>query len=278
MSKTDSLSPLSRSMTYLSSILYLSVGLTLFLAPTWAAVDFAWNVSPFVVMTIGAWFIGNGAMAFESARDWRWSVTHPTLAYLWTFAIADTAVFVSFWDKVNLGSVSSTSYSLTLLVGLITALVGIAEVLIRRPAVKSIGAPVETWVRTGMISFLIVTGILTLGGLLAKQGGLSTEGILFPEKITLFTVRVFAVFFGALLIGGIPLIRSQGVAPLYFILRPGLVLIAAIVIAALVNLGTFDFAARPLGLGYFAAYLASLIFALVVLQRYRGSAPLNAVV
>lgn len=276
MSKTDSLSPLSRSLTYLSSILYLSVGAALFLAPAWAAVDFAWNVSPFVVMTIGAWFIGNGAMAFESARDWRWSVTHPTLAYLWSFAIADTAVFVSFWDKVNLGSVSSTSYSLALLAGLATAVVGITEVLTRRPVVTSVGAPVESWVRTSMITFLIITGILTLGGLLAKGGGLSTEGALFPEKITLFTVRVFAVFFGALLIGGIPLIRSQGVAPLYFILRPGIILIAAIVVAALVNFAAFDFAARPLGLGYFAAYLVTLMFALVVLQRYRSSAPLNA--
>jgi hypothetical protein len=214
-------------------------------------------------------------MAFESARDWRWSVTHPTLAYLWAFAIADTAVFVSFWDKVNLGSVSATTYSLALLAGLTTALVGISEVLTRRPLVTSVGAPIEAWVRTSMILFLIVTGILTLGGLLAKQGGLSTEGVLFPEKITLFTVRVFAVFLGALLIGGIPLIRSQGVAPLYFILRPGLVLIAAILIAAFVNLGAFDFAARPLGLGYFAAYLATLIFAWVVIQRYRASAPLN---
>jgi hypothetical protein len=276
MNKTDSLSPLSRSLTYLSSILYLSVGAALFLAPTWAAVDFAWNVSPFVVMTIGAWFLGNVAMAFESARDWRWSVTHPTLAYLWAFAIADTAVFISFWDKVNLGSVSATGYALALLVGLITALMGITEALTRRPVVTSVGTPIETWLRSGMIFFLIVAAILTVGGLLAGQGGLSTEGALFPEKITLFTVRVFAVFLGAVVIGGIPLIRSQGVAPLYFILRPGLVLIAAIVIAALVNLGAFDFAARPLGLAYFAAYLITLIFALVVIQRYRGSAPLHA--
>ncbi len=277
MNKTDTLSPISRSLTFLSSALYLSVGLTMFLAPTWVAADFAWNVSPFVAMTIGAWLLGNGVMAFESARDWRWSVTHPTLAYLWAFAIADTAIFVTFWDKVTLNSVSATGYALALLVGLVTALVGIAEALTRRPAVTSIGAPVATWVRTGMIFFLIVSGILTIGGLLAGQGGLSTEGALFPEKITLFTVRVFAVFLGALVIGGIPLIRSQGVAPLYFILRPGLVLIIAIVIASLVNLGAFDFAARPLGLAYFAAYLVTLVFALVVLQRYRGSAPLTAI-
>jgi hypothetical protein len=275
MNRSDTLSPLSRSLTYLSSVLYLSVGLTMFLAPAWVAPDFGWKVSPFVAMTIGAWLLGNGAMAFESARDWRWSVVHPALAYLWAFAIADTAVFLYFWEKVTLGSVSSTGYALALLVGLITALVGIVEAVTRRPVVTSVGAPIATWVRTGMIFFLIVTGILTIGGLLAPQGGLSTEGTLFPEKITLFTVRVFAVFFGALVIAGIPLMRSRGIAPLYFILRPGLVLITALIIAALVHIGAFDFAARPLGLAYFAAYLVTLIFALVVLQRYRGSAPLN---
>jgi hypothetical protein len=275
MNEKDSLSPLSRALTYTSSFLYLSVGSTMFLAPAWVAADFAWNVSPFVAMTIGAWLLGNGAMAFESARDWRWSVTHPALAYLWAFAIADTAVFVAFWDKVTLGSVASTGYSLALFAGLTTALVGIVEALTRRPAVTSIGTSIETWVRTGMIFFLIVTGILSLGGLLAQEGGLSTEAAVFPEKISLFTVRVFAAFLGALVIGGIPLIRSQGVAPLYFILRPGIVLIAAIVMAALVHLGAFDFAARPLGLAYFVAYLGSLIFALIVVQRYRGSSPLT---
>jgi hypothetical protein len=277
MNRTDSLSPLSRSLTYLGSLLYLSVGLTMFLAPSWVAPDFGWKVSPFVAMTIGAWLVGNGAMAFESARDWRWSVVHPALTYLWTFAIADVAVVAAFWEKFSISSVASTGYALAILVGLITAVVGIFEAITRRPVVTSVGAPIATWVRTGMIFFLIVVGILTVGGLLAPQGGLSTEGTLFPEKITLFTVRVFAVFFGALLIAGIPLMRSQGVAPLYFILRPGLVLIAALLIAALVNLGAFDFAARPLGLAYFAAYLGTLIFALVVLQHYRRSAPLNAI-
>jgi hypothetical protein len=278
MNQTDRLSPLSRSLTYISSFLYLSVGLTMFLAPSWVAPDFGWKVSPFVAMTIGAWLLGNGAMAFESARDWRWSVVHPALTYLWAFAITDTAVVLAFWEKFSIGSVSSTGYALAILVGLITALVGIIEAITRRPVVTSVGAPIEAWVRTGMIFFLIVTAIITIGGLLAPQGGLSTEGALFPEKITLFTVRVFAVFLGALVIAGIPLIRSRGVGPLYFILRPGIVLITTIVIAALVNLGAFDFTARPLGLAYFAAYLVTLIFALVVIQRYRGSSPLNVTV
>ena len=99
MNKPESLSTLSRGLTYISAAFYFLVGLTMFLAPAWTAADFAWKVSPFVAMTIGAWCIGNAVMAYESARVWRWTITHPALIYLWAFAITDTVVFIFFWDK-----------------------------------------------------------------------------------------------------------------------------------------------------------------------------------
>ncbi len=60
---------------------------------------------------------------------------------------------------------------------------------------------------------------------------------------------------------------------MYFLLRAGIWLIIPILIAAFVNLDKFDFAARPLGLGYFVAYLGTLIFSLAVLWSYRSSSP-----
>jgi hypothetical protein len=275
MSKSESLSNFSRGLTYVSAASYFLVGLTMFLAPTWTAADFAWNVSPFVAMTIGAWCIGNAVMAYESARVWRWAIAHPALVYLWAFAITDAVVFALFWDKVVLSSPVALAYAFTLFIAVLTALVGIVEAITLRPSVTSVGAPIEGWVRAGMVFFMIVVGTLALGGLLAQQGGLSTEAVVFPEKLTLFTVRAFAVFFGSLVIAGIPLIRSKGIAPLYFTARAALLLIIPILIAAFVNLDKFDFAARPLGLGYFAAYIGTLIFTLIVLQRYRGSSPLS---
>lgn len=58
----------SRWLTYLRTALNSILGLTMFLAPIWAAASFAWSVSPFVAMTIGAWCIGNAVIAFERAR------------------------------------------------------------------------------------------------------------------------------------------------------------------------------------------------------------------
>jgi hypothetical protein len=53
------LSSISRTLTYLSALCYLLVGTVLFLAPGWGSGKFAWNVSPFVLMTIGGWCLGN---------------------------------------------------------------------------------------------------------------------------------------------------------------------------------------------------------------------------
>ena len=49
------LSSASRTLTRLSAIGYLLIGTVLFLAPDWASGQFPWNVSSFVVMTIGGW-------------------------------------------------------------------------------------------------------------------------------------------------------------------------------------------------------------------------------
>jgi hypothetical protein len=273
MNHPVSLSSSLRWLMYLSAALYLLVGLTMFLAPAWAASNFAWSVSPFVAMTIGAWCIGNAVIAFESARMWRWAVTYPALIYLWAFALAETGVLIFFRDRVTLNSPIAWAYALALVVAVLNSLLGIFEVVIRRPAAPPLGAPIRTWVRAAVLFFVMVVTTLALGGLQARQGGLSTEGAVFPEPLTLFTVRAFAVFFGSLVIEGIILLRSQGVIPLYFTLRTSIWLIIPILIAAFVHLNLFDFAARPLGLGYFAAYIGTLIFSFAVLWAYRDSSP-----
>lgn len=273
MNRPVSLSSYSRWLTYLTALLFLLVGLIMFLFPTWTASNFAWNVSPFVAMTIGAWGIGNAVIAYESARIWRWAVIYPALIYLWMFAVTETGVLIFFRDRVTLNSPIAWAYVLTLVVAVLTSLLGILEVAIRRPATPPLGAPIKTWVRAAMTFFVIVVTVLALGGLQASPGGLSTEGAVFPEPLTLFTVRAFAVFFGSLVIEGIILLRSRGIIPLYFTLRTSIWLIIPILIAAFVHLNLFDFAARPLGVGYFAAYIGTLLFSFAVLWSYRNSSP-----
>ncbi|MEA3156305.1 MAG: hypothetical protein QOK44_3894, partial [Betaproteobacteria bacterium] len=53
------LSPALRRLTYITALLYAVLGAVLFAAPVQTSTQFAWKVSPFVTMTIGAWCLGN---------------------------------------------------------------------------------------------------------------------------------------------------------------------------------------------------------------------------
>jgi hypothetical protein len=116
------LSSTSRALTYLSALGYLLVGTTLFLAPSWSAGQFPWNASPFVVMTIGGWCLGNAVFAWQSARSWDWRLTYPSLIYLWLFAIFEAAVMFAFRAKVHTDSVIAVSYLAMVGVNVLNAL------------------------------------------------------------------------------------------------------------------------------------------------------------
>ena len=108
------LSSASRTLTRLSAICYLLLGAVLFLAPNWASGNFPWNVSPFVVMTIGGWCLGNSVFAWQSAHSWEWSRVYPSLTYLWLFGVLEAAVLSAFRDKVSVGSIVALGYMVTI--------------------------------------------------------------------------------------------------------------------------------------------------------------------
>src|SRR5512146_2117142 len=136
------LSSTSRTLTYVSALGYLLVGTTLFLAPHWAASQFPWNASSFVVMTIGGWCLGNAVFAWQSARLGDWKVAYPSLIYLWLFAIFEAAVMIAFRAKVHLDSVVAVGYLAMIGVNVLAALSGILDVLRVRPRTAAEGAPV----------------------------------------------------------------------------------------------------------------------------------------
>ena len=86
------LSPLARQLTYATAALYAVLGLVLFLLPNWASPRFAWNVSPFVAMTLGGWCLGNGFAAYVVVRRWRFSLVASGLTYLALFGVLETGV------------------------------------------------------------------------------------------------------------------------------------------------------------------------------------------
>ena len=95
-------SSLSRSLTYLTTGLYALTGAVLFTLPQAMSAQFAWKVSPFVTMTIGAWCLGNAWLAWVTARRWQWSLVYSTLLYLGLFGLLETIVLILFRDKLLL--------------------------------------------------------------------------------------------------------------------------------------------------------------------------------
>jgi hypothetical protein len=267
------LSSTSRLLTRLSALCYLLVGAVLFLARGWGSGKFAWNVSPFVLITIGGWCLGNAAFAWQSARTWRWGVVYPSLIYLWLFGIFEAVVMIAFRDKVNLGTVVASGYVAAIAINVLTAIVGVLDVLRLRPSINVEGIPVPTYVRGLTIFFTINLAVLALGGLLASAGGLSTEGGIFPEPLTLFSVRAFAAFFAAICLSALPLTWTRTLTPMFTYGLAGLILIITILIAAFVNLDKFDFSARPGGILYIGVYLFTLVVTAWGLWHYRSTIP-----
>ncbi|HSK88288.1 MAG TPA: hypothetical protein VK880_08035, partial [Anaerolineales bacterium] len=239
------LSSASRTLVRLSAICYLLLGAVLFLAPNRSSEEFPWNVSPFVVMTIGGWCLGNAVFAWQSARLWEWKLVYPSLIYLWLFGIFEAAVLVAFRDKVSGGSIVAWAYIVTIGINALTAVIGIVDFLRIRPSSNVEGLPVPGYVRGLIIFFTLNLSILALGGLLAKAGGLSTEGGIFPEPLTLFTVRAFAAFFSAICLSALPLVWARNLTPMFTYGLSGIILIIPILIAAFANLDKFDFGGRP---------------------------------
>lgn len=270
MDKIDSLSTASRSLTYLAAILFGLLGLVMFIAPAWGAANFAWKVSPFVTMTMGGWCLGTAVVAWESARIWRWAVVHAGLVYLWAFGLAETAVLAAFRDKLLLGGALAAPYILALAVTSLMAVVGLADWVRRWPSLHPQGVAVTPRVRFGIVLFALGVAYLCAGGLLAGPDSPATQGAVFPEPRTLFTVRAFAVFFGAVALASATLIPAQGMDPVMFFGRTGLTLIVPILIAAFLNMDKFDLAARPGGLIYLGVYIGCLLVTGSVLIYYRG--------
>jgi hypothetical protein len=267
------LSSTSRILTYISAGCYLLLGAILFLAPGWGSGKFAWNVSPFVLMTIGGWCLGNAVFAWQSARNWRWALVYPSLIYLWLFGIFEAFVLIAFRDRVNLEPALGFSYIVTIGVNALTAIMGMIDYLRLRPDGRAEGTAIPGYLRALIIFFTLNLAILALGGLFARAGGLSTEGGIFPEPLTLFTVRAFAAFFAAICLSALPLAWARNLTPMFSYGQAGLILIVPILIAAFVNFDKFDFSGRPGGLLYMGAYIVVFVLVAWGIWYYRSAAP-----
>jgi hypothetical protein len=245
-------------------------GAVSFVAPAWAAQNFPWSVGPFLAMSIGGWTLGTAAIALDARRRTPPTVT-AFLIYLWLFGAGELVVLLAFGNRTVWSAPLTIPYLIGLLALIVSAATGVPALwLDRRGAPLESGRPVPLLTRAWTVGFVLVLLGLVLATLLARQGGAATEAGFVPERMTLFTVRAFSAFFLAIGLSAASLLVTNRLDAYVAFGQAGLYLIVPITIAALVNLSTFDFAARPGGLMYLGAYIVVGVVVGLALWRDRA--------
>lgn len=262
------LSKLSRFLTYTLAVLYTVLGALLYFLPMTLAPVFAWKVTPFMTMTIGGWALGNAWLAWITARRWRWDRVYTSLLYLWLFGLGESLVLVNFGDKLVLAHPIAWLYIITLIVNVLAAAIGFLDWLRLRPGLASGAQRFTVFQTAALIAFILFVGFLGLYGCLAQIGMPGTNGGIFPEVMSLFTLRSFGVFYLSLALGVIPHLWNQNPNAVLHHALAAYGLIFFIIIGAFVNIGLFDFSSRPGGALYFLAYLIVGIPLLFVFGKF----------
>jgi hypothetical protein len=246
----------SRTLTYLTAFLYFILGVLMFFLPERLAALFAWKVTGFVTMTIGAWCLGNAFLAWITARRWEWKLVYSSLIYLWLFGVLETCVVMAFREKLNLEHPIAWLYLAALLVNDLAAIFGLFDWLRIRPKRERFGAELNREAYSVVVVFILFVGFLSVYGLFAKTGSFGTNGGIFPEVLSPFTLRSFAVFYLSLTLGMVPYLWDKNLNSLLHHSFASYALVVIITLAAFAYLSIFDFVQRPGGLLYFGAYLA----------------------
>jgi hypothetical protein len=267
------LSNTSRLLTYLIGILYAILGFLLFIRPEQLAPVFAWKVTPFMTMTIGGWCIGNAWLAWLTARRWQWSLVYSALLYLWLFGIGELFVLFNFRAKLVLVHPIAWLYFVTLIVNTIGAVAGFIDWLRIHPKLASSNREFSNGQYAATIAFILFVGFLGLYGSTTQIGAPGTSGGIFPEKMSLFTLRSFGMFYLTLALAVVPYLWNRNLNAILHHSIASYGLIFFITIAAFVYIHLFDFAAKPGGTLYFIAYLAVGIPLLFVFRRLGTGAP-----
>ena len=260
------LSSIVRRLSYLTALLYAIVGAALFILPGQMAPVFAWNVTPFMAMTIGAWCLGNTWLAWISARRGEWRLVYSALFYLGLFGTLQVGVVVAFADKLRLAHPIAWVYLAALAVNVIAFLAGAGEWLRNRPAGTASGPSPTKAHRIELAAFTLFVGGLGIYALVEQSGGLGTNGGIFPELMSLFTLRSFGAFYLALSLGMLPLFADRSMATWMHHGFASSGFLVTILSATFVNIGLFDFAESSGGLLYIGVYLfvgVTLLFILI---------------
>ena len=265
------LSNTSRWLTYLLSSLYAILGALLFFFSESLAPVFAWKVTPFMAATMGGWCIGNAWSAFFSARRWEWNLVYMPLIYLWIFGVAELAVLIVFRDKLILQHPVAWLYFITICINALTALVGGYDWFRLRPARASFGTQARAYHYVLISGFVLIVAVLAIYGLYAQIGDVGTNGGVFPEIMSLFTLRAFAAFYLSLCVSAALGLRERNLSTLLNYGFSSYVLVIAITAAIFVYFHLFDFTNHPGQLIYVGAYfLVGIPLTITIIREGTG--------
>ncbi len=250
------LSNTSRLLTYACALLYGILGVVMYIMPEQIAPVFAWKVTAFMTMTIGGWCLGNAWLAYMTARRWEWKLVYTALIYLWLFGIGELIVLFLFRGKLVLEHPIAWLYLTALIVNAAASIIGAIDYLRLRPSNTLSGPTITKAQRFLLVAFVIFVGFLGFYGMNAQIGDPGTNGGIFPEIMSLFTLRSFGVFYFSIAVAVIPYFWDKNLNAILHHSIASYGLIVFITIAAFIYIRLFDFAAHPGGSLYFIAYLA----------------------
>ncbi len=263
-----------------TAVAYLGFGALLFLAPVWSAERFPWTVSPFVAMTIGGWCLGVTSFSWIGGRRGPVGAVLPVLTFVWVFGVSEIAVLLAERPVVRADALLAVPYVLSLVLTLASGGIGLLELVHRAAGGEDIHGGHDRGLHGGIRALLlglaVLLGALAVATALSDVVGPATSGKVFPEAVTLFTVRAFAALNLSMAIGALVAgLRGSRTASGWLALA-ALFLIVPTLLAAVANLGAFDVANRPLGWaypgGYAALLVASGVFAWAHRDVYAGPA------
>ena len=265
---SGSLSSLPRSLVVMTAAAFGLMGLVLFIAPPWAAANFSWNISPLVAMTMGGWYLGSAVMAGLVAYHQRWNVIRASVLYVGIFSLTEAVVLVIHSAKLKLDALLAWPYIGMLALAGLASLVVLFDWIRQRPTLADEGAPAPAWVRGIVVSFAVF--VFFLSGVAFSGYSVGLNGGIFPEPLSLFTLRSFGAFYFSLAFSTLALLGVRQLAAVTAHVWGGLALILLITVAALVYFRAFNFADRPFQSIYLGVYLGALVVALSYLGYERA--------
>lgn len=249
------LSPAARLLLGAAAVAYVVTGVPLFVAPEWASEHFAWKVSPFVAMTAGGWCLGTAAFAVFGVGRRQWTAVRPCVVYVLSFGATQLGVALYERERLRTGEVLTWPYLLAL--GLSIGAGGLALAQGRRHlgADRRVGMDLTGTQRRLRTGFVALVFFLALVAIIAPDRG--TNGSIFPEPLSLFSLRAFGVFYLSLGMGMLAIGADRHAEAFLVYMRAGLVLVVFILAATAVYGGTFDVGEHPLQIVYPLAYVVA---------------------